>query len=92
MKLFASKVNFSATIYRKPTFSGVYSNFDRFLHSVYKFGIVYTLVCRCFCICSDWTKFHVELTFFKKIFPKTGYPKNVIDKAISKFPGNKVLK
>ena len=54
---------FSTTIYRKPTFSGVYSNFERFLPSVYKFGMVYTLAYRCFRICSDWKKFHAELTF-----------------------------
>ena len=35
---------FTTTIYRKPTFSGVYSNFESFLPSVYKFGMVYTLV------------------------------------------------
>ena len=33
---------FSTTVYRKPTFSGVYSNFESFLPSVYKFGMVYT--------------------------------------------------
>ena len=49
---------FSTTIYRKPTFSGVYSNFESFLPSASKFGMVYTLVYRCFRICSDWIKFH----------------------------------
>ena len=33
---------FTTTVYRKPTLSGVYSNFERFLPSVYKFGMVYT--------------------------------------------------
>ena len=32
---------FTTTIYQKPTFSGVYSNFESFLTSVYKFGMVY---------------------------------------------------
>ena len=35
---------FTTTINRKPTFRGVYSNFESFLPSVYKFDIVYTLV------------------------------------------------
>ena len=35
---------FTTTIYRKPTFSVVYSNFESFLPSDYKFGVVYTLV------------------------------------------------
>ena len=35
---------FTTTIYRKPTFSSVYSNFKSFLPSVYKFCMVCTLV------------------------------------------------
>ena len=65
---------------RKPTFSGVYSNFESFLPSVYKFGMVYTLVYRCFRISSNWTQFHTELTFLRGIFRKNGYPENFIDK------------
>ena len=65
---------FTTTVYRKPTFSGVYSNFESFLPSVYKFGMVYTLVYRCFRISSNWTQFHTELTFLKRIFRKNGYP------------------
>ena len=76
------------TIYRKSTFSGMYSNFENFLPSVYKFGMVYTLGYRCFRICSDWTKFHAELTFLKKIFRKNGYPENFIDKCFKKFLDN----
>ena len=44
---------FTTTIYHKPTFGGVYSNFESSLPSVCKFGMVYTLVYRCFRICSD---------------------------------------
>ena len=47
------KGKFTTTVYKKPTFSGVYSNFECFLPSIYKFGMVYTLVCRCLCICSS---------------------------------------
>ena len=57
------QVKFSTTIYCKPTFRGVYSSFESFFPSVYKFGMVYTLVYRWFCICTDWKKFHAELTF-----------------------------
>ena len=32
---------FTTTFSRKPTFSSVYSNFVRFLPSVYKFGMLY---------------------------------------------------
>ena len=79
---------FTITIYLKPTFSGIYSNFESFLPSVYKFGMVYTLAYRCFHICSNWTQFHTELTFLKGIFQNNGYPENVIDKCFKKFLNN----
>ena len=37
-----------------------------------KFVMVYTLVYRCVRICLDWIKFHIEITFLKKIFRKNG--------------------
>ena len=37
---------FTTSVYRKPTFSGVYTHFDRFLPPTYKLGTVYTLSCR----------------------------------------------
>ena len=46
---------FTTTLYRTSTFSGRYSNFERILPAVYKFGTIYNLVYRCFCICSDWS-------------------------------------
>ena len=47
---------FDTSVYRKPTFREVYTHFDGFLPSTYKFGTVYTLGYRCFRICSSWTK------------------------------------
>ena len=35
---------FIFTIYEKPMFSGVYSNFESFLPSSYKFSVEYTVV------------------------------------------------
>ena len=54
----------------------------------YKFGMVYTLVYRCFYICSNWTQFHTELIYLKGIFQKNGYPKNFIDKCFKRFLNN----
>ena len=79
---------FTSTIYRKPTFSDVYSNFERFLPSFYKLGMVYALVYRYFSICSNWTQFHTGLAFLKEIFQKNGYPWNFIDKYFRKFLNN----
>ena len=48
---FHEQGKFTIAVYRKPTFSGVYTNFESFLPLVYKFGMVYTLAYRYFCIC-----------------------------------------
>ena len=57
---------FATTVYRKPTFSGVYIYFDSFLPTTYEFGMIYTLVFRCFSICSNRTNFRNELAFLKE--------------------------
>ena len=58
----------TTSFYHKPTFGGVYTHFDSFLPSTYKFGIIYTLAYKFFEICSSWTKLHTELskTCFKR--------------------------
>ena len=66
--------------YCKPTFSGIYTHFESFSPSIYKFGTVHTLAERCFRICSSWTKLHIELVCLKRIFLKNGYPENFINK------------
>ena len=48
-----------------PTFCGIYTHFDSFLPSSNKIGLLHTLLYRCFRICSDWTKFHLELVKFQ---------------------------
>ena len=83
---------FVTSVYRKPTFSGVYTHFDSFLPTTYKFGMIYTLVFRCFSICSDWTKFHQELSFLKNVFLQNGYPTSFIDKCFKAFLGQLHLK
>ena len=76
---------FATTVYRKPTFGGVYTHFDRFLPTTYKISMIYTLVFKCFSICSNWNNFHNELVFLKNIFLKNGYPISFIDKCFKTF-------
>ena len=45
---------FIISVYRKPTFSGVYTHFDSFLPDTNKIGMIYTLANRCFRMCSSW--------------------------------------
>ena len=76
---------FVTMVYRKPTFSGVYTDFDSFLPTTYKFGMIYTLAFTRFSICSNWTSFHNELGFLKDILFKNEYPISFIDKCFKIF-------
>ena len=41
-----NKEGFTTTVYHKPTFSGVYSNFNSFIADEYKHGLLFTLLFR----------------------------------------------
>ena len=58
---------FATYVYHKSTLSRFYTHFDSFLQSTYKFSNVYTLVYKCFQICSGWTKLHTKLVCLKKV-------------------------
>ena len=88
VNVFREGGQFVTNVYRKTTFSGVYTHFESFLPATYKFGMVYTLAYRCFRICSDWTKFNQELRFLKGVFLKNGYPSGFIDSCFKKVIDN----
>ena len=48
---------FVTNVYRKETFTGVYTNLSSFIPLEHKFGLAYTLLHRCFCLFSDMSKF-----------------------------------
>ena len=76
---------FSTSIFRKPTFSGVFTNFDSFIFHSYKIGLIHTLLFRCFTICSNMKNFHLEIEKLRNIFKNNNYPASVIDLSIKTF-------
>ena len=76
---------FCTSLYRKPTFSGLYSNFNSFMPDTYKKGLIYTLLHRAFVLCCDWNKFHVEVCFLKEIFRKNLFTEHFTDRCIKVF-------
>ena len=80
---------FTTSVYRKPTFSRIYTHFDSFLPSSNKIGLLHTLLYRCFRICSDWTKFHLKLVKLIDVFKSNGYPENFINNCFKVFLNNK---
>ena len=65
LKFVEKNDRFTTSIYRKPTFSGVFTHFDSFIPTSYKQGLVNTLIFRCFKICSSYEKIHNEIVSLK---------------------------
>ena len=58
-----NKKGFTTTVYHKPTFIEVYSNFNSFIADEYKHGLIFTLLFWIFSIVSDSSKFHEKVNY-----------------------------
>ena len=85
INIFRGKGKFITNVYRKKTFSGVYTNFNSFIPETYKTVLIESLLFRCFNLCSDFSKFHHEINISKGILYKNSYPCDFVDKCIKKF-------
>ena len=76
---------FKTSVYHKPTFSGVYSNFNSFISEEYKVGLIFTLLFRKFSVVSDFARFHSEVCHLNEILKKNAFPIKLIDSCIKNF-------
>ena len=76
--------NLSTSLYRKPTFTGLLSEFSAFSPMLNKKNLVATLVYRGYQICSSFPTFHAEIEFLKNIFQQNGYPLDFVERQIKK--------
>ena len=79
---------FLTSVYRKPTFSGVYTNFDSYIPMIYKSGLVSTLLYRSFTICTNWNQIDHEIKKIKSFLSRNGYPSKLLDRLVSIFLNN----
>ena len=61
VNVFRENGKFVTNVYRKEIFTGVYTIVSSFIPLEHKFGLVYTLLHRCFCLVSDMSKLHFEI-------------------------------
>ena len=76
---------FVTSVYRKPTFSGVFTNFESFIPEMHKRGLIETLLQRSFRLCSSYENFHRETETLKSIFKHNNYPQNFVNQFIKNF-------
>ena len=86
-----SENGFKTSVYHKPTFSRVYSNFNSFIYDEYKIGLVFTMLFRTFSIVSDFSRFHTEVIHLEEILRKNAFPIKLVNNCIKNFLNKKFL-
>jgi len=69
---------FATSVYRKPTFTGLGTNFYSFMPIQFKLNAVHTMLHRAYAISSSYIAFHYELDFLKKFFGDNNYPGELV--------------
>ena len=69
---------FSSSVYRKKTFTGLYTKWDLFRPRQYKINLIRTLTYRCFRICSSPSLLQAAIKDLRKLLLQNGYPQGVI--------------
>ena len=77
--------NFSTSLYRKKTFTGLYTDFSSLAPDKYKNNLISVLVYRVFHICSSYQNVHNEIVRIKEILVKNSFPRALIDRIIKSF-------
>ena len=80
------------SVYGKPTYTGLLTNYNSFTSPNYKKGLIKTLIDQTFCINSTWSGFHYDILNLKSVLQKNEFPLKLIDKSISKYLSNNVFK
>ena len=70
--------SFSTSIYRKKTFTGLYTQWVSFTPQKYKINLNRTLTYRCLRICSSHCLLQSALQDLKKHLSRNGYPRGII--------------
>ena len=70
--------SFSTSIYRKKTFTGLYTKWDSFTPRKYKINLIRTLTYRCLRICSSSSLLQSALNDVKNLLSRNGYPRDII--------------
>ena len=88
VEIFRSNGKFSTSVYRKPTFTGLFTNFHSFIPLAYKRSLVSCLLHRIFNLCSTYENFHAQLELVRKLFNLNGFPSHMFDHLVRRFLDN----
>lgn len=72
------------SVYRKPTFTGLFTNYNSFTPLLYRLSVFKCLIYRAFKLCSNWSLFHDEITHLKSILLRNAYPLWILDRIVKR--------
>ena len=75
IKITSDNNKFMTSVYRQPTFSGVFTNFRSFIPKSQKYNMLFTLLHQALKLCSNFERFHREIDKLQTIFENNRYPK-----------------
>jgi len=76
---------FSTSVYHKASYTGLLLNYLSFTPNLYKKSLVKTLINRTFKICSNWTKFNIDINKIKIILQRNAFPLKFIELLIRNY-------
>ena len=74
IKIARENNKFPTSVYPKPTFSYLFTNFESFIPNWYKYVIIFILLHRASKLYSNFELFYKEIENLNNIFRKNGYP------------------
>ena len=80
-----SNDGFSTTVYRKPTHTNVFLNFNAIAPTNWKFGLIFGALHRAYKICSSQVLFNLEVSILRNMFWRNGYSHGFFTKVLDKF-------
>ena len=78
-------MNIATKLYRKLTFTGLYTNFMSFTPLSYKIGLIKSLLYRTFKINNTWQGFNDDLQLIHNFLQKNSYPQRLLEKITNLF-------
>ena len=76
---------FATSVYRKHTFSGVFTSFESFIRDIHKIGLFETLLHKSLRLCSNYEIFYWEIKTLNLLFKYNNYLKSFVNHCVKKF-------
>ena len=73
---------YTTSVYRKPTSTSLFMNFNSFVPLTYRLSVFKCLAYRALRLCSTWQLFHVEVNSIKSMLLRNAYPSYILDRII----------